>query len=124
KKALGILMDYRYPGNVRELRNILEYAVNVCQEGQILPQHLPAYLTEITTWINQTDATAERPASPELSSPNGFKSLDTEQTWTAVERKMIMDALVKSGGRRSKTADLLGWGRSTLWRKMKQYGIG
>jgi transcriptional regulator with PAS, ATPase and Fis domain len=124
KKVLRILQDYRYPGNVRELRNILEYAVNVCQEGQILPQHLPTYLTEITTWINQTDATAQEPAALDLTEPNEFKSYDTEQTWTAVERQMIMDALVKSGGRRSKTAELLGWGRSTLWRKMKQHGMG
>jgi PAS domain S-box-containing protein len=46
KKALKILLDYPFPGNVRELRNILEYAVNICPRGQIQFTHLPAYLSE------------------------------------------------------------------------------
>ncbi len=36
---------------------------------------------------------------------------------------MIMDALIKAGGRKNRAAEILGWGRSTLWRKMKRYGI-
>jgi PAS domain S-box-containing protein len=123
KQALGILMDYTYPGNVRELRNIIEYAVNICQEGPIKPHHLPAYLTEIQPWGKGTDTMA---AQALLSTPTALdeqKLLETEHSWAAMERKMIMEALVKTGGRRSKTAELLGWGRSTLWRKMKQYGI-
>ncbi|MDH3357942.1 MAG: sigma 54-interacting transcriptional regulator, partial [Desulfobacteraceae bacterium] len=46
KKALKILLDYPFPGNVRELRNIIEYAVNICPKGQIQFTHLPAYLSE------------------------------------------------------------------------------
>ena len=44
--AHKILLDYYYPGNVRELRNIVEYAVNICDGDQIRPQFLPAYITE------------------------------------------------------------------------------
>jgi transcriptional regulator of acetoin/glycerol metabolism len=40
-----------------------------------------------------------------------------------MERQMIMDALVRAGGRKSKAADILGWGRSTLWRKMKKHNL-
>ncbi|MEG6552097.1 helix-turn-helix domain-containing protein, partial [Desulfocurvibacter africanus] len=45
------------------------------------------------------------------------------ESWPDVERRMILDALVRAGGRRSKAAEILGWGRSTLWRKMKSYGM-
>ena len=43
--------------------------------------------------------------------------------WAAIERQLIVDTLLKVNGRRSRAAEILGWGRSTLWRKMKQYGL-
>ena len=123
KGALMVLKDYQYPGNVRELRNIIEYAVNICQEGQIRPRHLPAYLTEAESWLNDTDAVKEKRSPLLQSNSNRQKVLETEHTWASMEKRMIMEALLKSGGRRSKAAEVLGWGRSTLWRKMKQYEI-
>lgn len=118
-KALKILTEYEYPGNVRELKNIVEYAVNVCQEDLIHPKHLPAYLTEM--------------AGRERSYEDSLKQIPTESTdiqvktedvdWSALERKMILDALLQAKGRRSQAANILGWGRSTLWRKMKHYRI-
>lgn len=119
-KALRALLDYSYPGNVRELKNIVEYASNVCQEDQIHPKHLPAYLTEPVQ--RDRGREEEKPGAPPL-----FHDLREEEgqelDWAAMERKMIMEAMVKAKGRRSKAAELLGWGRSTLWRKMKQYGM-
>ena len=121
-KALRILRNYTYPGNVRELRNIVEYAVNICQEDQIQPRHLPAYLTEVKM--------PERGKETEDVDPTFFptsattqESKETDLNWEVMERKMIMEALLKAKGRRNKAASILGWGRSTLWRKMKQYGI-
>jgi len=123
KDALGTLKNYQYPGNVRELKNIIEYAVNVCQEEQIQLPHLPTYLAETRLWIKDTGTVKAKVLPSVQSDLDEQKSLETEQTWAAMERKIIMDALVKTGGQRSKTAALLGWGRSKLWRKMKQYGI-
>jgi len=123
KKALGIIMGYQYPGNVRELKNIIEYAVNICQEGQIKPDHLPTYLAEARPWDKDTDTVKVQAPLSAPSDPSAQKLLETEHSWTAMERKMILEALLKTGGRRSKTAELLGWGRSTLWRKMKQHEI-
>jgi PAS domain S-box-containing protein len=123
KKALEILKDYPYPGNVRELQNIIEYAVNICQERQVLPQHLPSYLTESPAWTLETIPNTERASSGKASNFEPLDSDDNERTWAAAERRMIMDALVKAGGRRSRASEFMGWGRSTLWRKMKQYGI-
>jgi two-component system, NtrC family, response regulator AtoC len=119
-RALRILLDYSYPGNVRELRNIVEYALNVCQEDPIHPKHLPAYLTDprARDW-GAGGTLPETPAAvsvlPELR--------ETDVNWAALERNMILEAMLQAKGRRSKAADLLGWGRSTLWRKMKQYGL-
>jgi DNA-binding NtrC family response regulator len=48
---------------------------------------------------------------------------DDKLEWPAIERKMIVDAIVKAQGRRNKAAVLLGWSRSRLYRKMAQYGI-
>jgi two-component system response regulator AtoC len=116
-RALKVLMGYSYPGNVRELRNIIEYAVNVCKEAKVLPRHLPAYLFE----------SQKMPVEAPRKGPDpGFSvfplSGDTA-SWPATEKRLILDALIKSKGSRSRAADLLGWARSTLWRKMKQHGI-
>ena len=53
------------------------------------------------------------------------KSPDTNEpeTWSSIQRKMILDALKKAKGKKSEAAKILGWGRSTLWRKIKQYEI-
>ncbi|MFP4390883.1 MAG: helix-turn-helix domain-containing protein [Desulfococcaceae bacterium] len=52
------------------------------------------------------------------------KGSETETpTWEEVERRLILDALVRSGGKRKEAAVILGWSRSTLWRKMKARGV-
>jgi len=123
RETLKILMTYQYPGNVRELRNIVEYAVNICEDRQIKPKHLPSYLME----TGQIDVAAVAQESP---APVSFKTEDSDNTrqaplnkWSDIEKRMITDALIKTGGRKNKAAVSLGWARSTLWRKMKQYGI-
>ncbi len=143
--ALHILLAYSYPGNVRELKNIVEFAANVCREDQLQPEHLPAYLTNPGSEDPPKEDAAEEPAA----SPPGEREaredmvdraaierriiLDAilkareekgpELEWPAIERKMIVDAIVKAQGRRNKAAAILGWSRSKLYRKMAQYGI-
>ncbi len=122
KSALTMLMQYDYPGNVRELRNIVEYAVNVCGDSRIHPNHLPAYLSE-----ERPDIPDAAPSSSDNGPPrrfvSGLQGGASDKTWADVERRMILDALVQAGGKRTRAAEILGWGRSTLWRKMKQHGI-
>ncbi|MCK8601586.1 sigma-54 interaction domain-containing protein [Desulfoferrobacter suflitae] len=119
-KSLRILQGYSYPGNVRELRNIVEYAVNFCQEDQIQPRHLPAYLTQ----AKHAPPPAERAATGVGAvSTLLLNGKEADLNWQDLERKMIMEALLKAKGRRSQAARILGWGRSTLWRKMKHYGL-
>lgn len=119
--ALKALLAYPFPGNVRELKNIVEYALTLCQEDHIHTRHLPAYLLE-------TDAVHDGEARESPSQVEGGASMLSGEDvsaldWAAVERRMILEAMVKAKGRRSKAAAMLGWGRSTLWRKLKEYGI-
>ncbi|WP_245587807.1 sigma-54 interaction domain-containing protein [Desulfovibrio inopinatus] len=124
-EALELLMRYPYPGNVRELRNIVEYAVNICGNERIRISHLPAYLLE----SQYEPICTESSEAPMMisghfeSERKEAKSSSESTTWNDVERRMILDALIQAGGRRGMAADILGWGRSTLWRKMKQHGI-
>jgi transcriptional regulator with PAS, ATPase and Fis domain len=117
-KALKVLLAYAYPGNVRELRNVIEYAVNVCQDDRIALKHLPAYLLE-----GRAAAIAEAAPEPPPPSPPPFAEPQVERSWGAVERQLILDALIKAKGNRLRAAERLGWSRSKLWRKIKQYRI-
>jgi transcriptional regulator with PAS, ATPase and Fis domain len=105
KTAMQILLNYNYPGNVRELENILEHALIICREAIIQPEHLPDYVRQlqpVAVSPNRTDSSAERHDG---------------------EHRRILAALEKSDGHRRKTAQELGIERTTLWRKMKKYGI-
>jgi DNA-binding NtrC family response regulator len=116
-ESLRRLEEYSYPGNVLELKHIVEWAVNLCQGERIQVRDLPSYMTNGLEDLSARSA--ENPTMSSANEPKGDESLD----WAAIERKMIVDTLLKTNGRRSKAALVLGWGRSTLWRKMKQYGI-
>ena len=115
-------MNYSYPGNVRELRNIVEYASNICQTDLIGIEHLPSYLTE---GYNQNDTGTDKSYSDQSSEEHGKKvsSPVTGMNWSDIEKNLIIDTLLKVNGRKNRAAEKLGWGRTTLWRKMKQYGL-
>jgi transcriptional regulator with PAS, ATPase and Fis domain len=115
--CLEKLLEYGYPGNILELKHIVEYAVSLCRTEQIELRDLPAYLTEDFAGLD-----AKSPVSAEQPPPKG--GAGRQGDWSALEHQMIMDALLEANGRRGKAARLLGWGRSTLWRKMKHYRIG
>lgn len=117
--AMARLTDYDYPGNVRELRNIVEYAVSVCRGAEITPDNLPDYVVKAHP--------APRPVSfplPETASVSGDEEMDGEANWLGAEKRLIMKALLRCKGNRGEAAKVLGWGRSTLWRKMKRHGMG
>jgi len=115
-----LLLNYAYPGNVRELRNIVEYATNICQSESIGAEHLPAYLTEARITGREDEELGSQVIFP---AKGEVQAQTSGMNWAAIERQIIIDTLVKVNGRRSRAAEILGWGRSTLWRKMKQYGL-
>jgi PAS domain S-box-containing protein len=105
KTAMQILLNYDYPGNVRELENILEHALIICREAMVQPDHLPDYVRQV-----QQTAAASKTLAGEAESPS-------------LEHRRILAALEKCSGHRCNAARELGMERTTLWRKMKKYGI-
>jgi PAS domain S-box-containing protein len=103
--AFDILMDYEWPGNIRELENVIEHCFVLCNEKIIQVECLPKRLRE------QKKKTI---ASSNEIQKNGFKD---------VERELILSVLDKNGGNRGKAAKELNINPSTLWRKIKKLGI-
>lgn len=121
-QTLRTLEEYSYPGNVRELMNIVGYALNVCDGELVQPEHLPTYITS-----RRAKRRAGEPAAATETDATAPKQWDggalLSGNWSSVEQRMIVDALVKAKGRKGKAAAMLGWSRSTFWRKLKQYGM-
>jgi PAS domain S-box-containing protein len=122
--ALQYLLDYTYPGNVRELSNIVEYAVNMCKKKKVTKEALPQYLFEK---MPPSSTRIETVASKELETVAMNKrplgEYRPRESWDEIERQMIVDHLKESRGNKTKAAETLGWGRMKLWRKMQKYGL-
>jgi PAS domain S-box-containing protein len=122
-ETMQMLSVYAFPGNVRELRNIVEYAVNICSGGPVLPEHLPGLMT-----LLPKESLNHRAELPPRSGERSFSGHDwptvpSQGGWGTMERTMILEALAKTGGNRSRAAETLGWSRSKLWRKIKQHHL-
>jgi PAS domain S-box-containing protein len=104
KSALKMLMSYGYPGNIRELENIIEHAFILCSQGQIGIQHLPDYLSAST-------------AAQEEDSPS-IKAIRRTSEEDAIRR-----ALKRNQYNRLAAAKELGMHKTTLFRKLKKYQI-
>jgi two-component system, NtrC family, response regulator AtoC len=120
-RTLKMLLDYDYPGNVRELKNIVEYCAHLCQEKRVQPSHLPAYLMEKPV-VRQRPAPRIAEHSPVTRSAGTANGAAIE-AWSDMEARLIREALVKARGHRGRAAKIVGCARSTLWRKIKRYGI-
>ncbi|MEW5774178.1 MAG: sigma-54 dependent transcriptional regulator [Thermodesulfobacteriota bacterium] len=107
-EALAILEDYPYPGNVRELENILERAAVMADGPAVLPAHLPPDLTDAGGILRVTPANGE-PAAP----------LTLEEN----ERRHISRVLAHCSGNKTQAAKALGIDRASLWRKLKRFGL-
>ncbi|CAB1055578.1 Two-component transcriptional response regulator, AtoC family [Olavius sp. associated proteobacterium Delta 1] len=105
ENALGTLMQYNFPGNIRELENIIEYAFVLCRGEMIRTRHLSREI--LNGMKKRSDTDAKTPSS----------HLD------AAEKEAIIEALQRHNANRGKTAAFLGINKSTLWRKMKKYKI-
>ena len=107
EEAMKILLNYEYPGNVRELENILEHALIICQSDMIEIKDLPEYLHKKIPFLK-------------TECPQTDSDLNNDEN---IERKHILKALEKYRWHRGKTARDLGMDRSTLWRKMRMYQL-
>lgn len=102
-EVLARLMEHGFPGNIRELENIIEHAFVLCRGAMIEPNHLPPQLR----------ASPAGDAVPNIAG----------MTLQAMERLLISDALRRNNGNRTAAARELGINPSTLYRKLKSLGI-
>jgi len=100
--TMELLMNYRWPGNIRELKAALEYAFVTCRSGPIHPNHLPE--------------TISRTHSRGPVKKTGFNLHE-------IERQELIEALEKSNGNQSQAAKLLGISRVTVWNRMKRFNL-
>ncbi len=105
-EAMNFLMRHDFPGNIRELENIIEHGFVLCGNAIITPAHLPLDLVI-------------SPAGEERAAETGREV----NPLTAGEAEIIRQTLKKHGGNRAKTAAELKIHKTTLWRKMKKYHI-
>jgi transcriptional regulator with PAS, ATPase and Fis domain len=101
-EAMSPLLEYDYPGNIRELENIIEQAFVLCRGSVIEPGHLPPELRP------ETDAT---------------QNLLGVMSLRSMEKRLIEESLRKFNGNRQRAAEELGINPSTLYRKMKNLSI-
>lgn len=99
-EALQLLLSHAYPGNVRELLNIVEQTVILCRGGEIGVEQLPAFFAN----VSHSD-------EPPLPSPG------------TLTKEMLTELLARHKGNRSQVARELGVDRTTLWRWMKRLGL-
>ncbi|MBF0108573.1 MAG: sigma 54-interacting transcriptional regulator [Magnetococcales bacterium] len=115
-EAMAILNDHDWPGNVRELGNVLEYALVHSLGRVIRPEHLPmGALKKIAPSGKRAFAAAE-PSSRKVA--HYYRKTSDES-----ERKRILDALRETGGNKVLAAEKLGMSRTTLWHRLKRYGM-
>lgn len=99
EEALAVIMRHNFPGNIRELENIIEHAFVLCKKGPIQKRHLPDYLQE---------------------SPGTGFTFSGSCTLPEMETRMILEALHRNNWKKTTTARELGIDKSTLWRKIKR----
>jgi DNA-binding NtrC family response regulator len=129
ESALQVLMDYDWPGNVRQLENAIEHAVVITQGNIIQPESLPKLniskprpswkehndKTHNGNWINEGLGKSEK--EEEILKSDTTKSLEE------IEKRHIINVLKETNNNISQAAKILGINRGTLYRKMKEYGI-
>lgn len=101
--AMEILLDYGYPGNVRELENILEHCFVLCKGNVITREHLPSYVLGIEGKMETVE--------------------NSSNLINQVETNTILSTLKKHNWNKVKASEELGIHRSTLWRKLKRMDI-
>ena len=101
EEALEALISYAWPGNVRELENVIQRAITLCRHEVILPEDLPASLLQ------------------ESKEDLLDKGIREKYTMDQLEKEYVRKVLIAVGGNKSKAAQILGFDRKTLYRKLE-----
>ncbi len=107
-EAMRLMVAYPWPGNIRELRNAVEYAFVLARGKSIKPEHLPEKIAKHT--LNGRTAAKDTHTSPTINV--GLS-----------EKEALLDALQKTDGNQTEAAKILGVSRITVWKRIKKHGI-
>ncbi len=114
--ALRLLREYPWPGNIRELRNVIERAMVLCEGEEIQPAHLPGDFTDLPG-----PGDSPGPSGPDDHLPDS--GLDLESVVVDLERHFIVQALERTGGNQTEAAKLLSISRDQLRYRLEKYGL-
>ncbi len=106
KEAENLFYKYKWPGNVREIKHVIEAAMNICQHEFIGINDLPIYLNDEIDEMEDT-----------------YNIKPFNQVMESIEKKLIIKALKKANGNVSNTSTILGIARQTLQYKIQKYNI-
>ena len=118
-QALEALQTYSWPGNVRQLKNCLERAVILSNNGRITVNELPPEVARPAAFIPASQTPAQPGAAPDYSAAANASPASLRD----VERQQILAALEQTGWHRGKTAEILGISSSTLYRRLRDYNL-
>lgn len=105
QEAMDLLINYPWPGNVRQLMHAIEYAFVNCKESVIETEHLPEEVRQKSRVLIE-------------------KILEKQNPVEEIEKEVIIEALKRHRSNRTETAKALNISRITLWRKMQKYHLG
>ena len=125
--ALARLRAYSWPGNVRQLRNCLERAILLSNEGHITPNELPPEVARSVNgavpFLTGPSAFAASSAGTAAAGPVESGGLSGSGSLRDVEKQQIIAALEQTGWHRGKAAEMLGISPSTLYRRLRDYNL-
>lgn len=133
--ALHALNQYTWPGNVRELENVLERAMIVSGKTTITTTHLPVEIVMHQAPFDAAEAAVETESAETLNDKNAGLNPSTKGTVTnstamdmpnavsALEKRMMMEALAQTNGNKSRAAKVLQISERSLWYKLELYGL-
>jgi len=112
QETLNLLLSYNWPGNIRELENVIEHAVAFCTSDTIIPKNLPGNLLE-----------RETPSGIFPIELSAIDSIDLQETLSEAERKLLLWAYQKTNGNQVRMSEILRIPRTTLQNKLVKYNI-
>ena len=131
-QAMRALEAYHWPGNVRELSNVLEYAMVHVTGAEILPRHLPLEVQKMEAGGDAEEVGRGVPLASLATVPVSGVSVEPpaigltryyHRPPAEEEKAMILRVLQETGGNKTAAAERLGMSRTTLWKRLKEYGL-